>query len=90
MAGSPEALVTVRVVPRSHPTVEVTTDGIVVRVSALPVDGRATEEARRSLASALGVPPSAVTLRTGRRARTKVFAVRGLAPEEVGARLRRR
>jgi uncharacterized protein YggU (UPF0235/DUF167 family) len=90
MAGSPEALVTVQVVPRSRPSVEVTDDGIVLRVSAPPVDGRATEEARRSLAEALGVPHSAVTLRTGRRARTKVFAVRGLSPDEVGARLGRR
>jgi uncharacterized protein len=90
MGGSPEALVTVRVVPRSRPGVEVTNDGIVVRVSAPPVEGRATEAARRLLAEALGVPPSAVTLRTGPRARTKVFAVRGLSPDEVGARLRRR
>jgi uncharacterized protein YggU (UPF0235/DUF167 family) len=90
MAGSPEALVTVQVVPRSRPSVEVADDGIVLRVSAPPVDGRATEEARRSLAEALGVPPSAVTLRTGRRARTKVFAVRGLSPDEVSARLGRR
>jgi DnaK suppressor protein len=80
--------VTVRVVPRSGRTdVEGGPDGVVVRVRAAPERGRATEEARRALAEAAGVPPSAVRLRTGERARTKVFEVDGVAAEELARRL---
>jgi uncharacterized protein YggU (UPF0235/DUF167 family) len=88
MTASSEALIIVRVVPRSRPGIEATGDGIVVRVSAPPVDGRATEEARRALARALGVPPSAVSLRLGGRSRNKVFAVLGMSAKEAERRLR--
>ncbi|MBI2238280.1 MAG: DUF167 domain-containing protein [Actinobacteria bacterium] len=82
------ATVTVRVVPRSsRRAVEVGPDGIVVRVQAPPEVGRATEEARRALAEALGVPPSSVSLRAGERSRTKVFEIEGLSLEEVRMRL---
>ncbi len=82
------ATVTVRVVPRSsRRAVEAGPDGIVVRVQAPPEGGRATEEARRALAEALGVPPSGVSLRTGARSRTKVFEIEGLSLEEVRMRL---
>jgi RNA polymerase-binding transcription factor DksA/uncharacterized protein YggU (UPF0235/DUF167 family) len=73
------ARVTVRVVPRSARTaVEVGPEGVRVRVRAAPERGRATEEARRALARALGVPASAVRLVAGAAARTKVFEVEGL------------
>jgi uncharacterized protein YggU (UPF0235/DUF167 family) len=85
------AAVTVRVVPRSGRTaVEVGPEGVVVRVRATPEHGRATEEARRALARALDVPAGAVRLRTGARARTKVFEVRGLEADELDRRLRER
>jgi uncharacterized protein YggU (UPF0235/DUF167 family) len=61
--------------------------GVVVRVRAAPEGGRATAEARRALAAALGVPLSAVRLRSGARSRVKVFAVAGLAPGEPERRL---
>lgn len=83
MAASSEALITVRVVPRSRPGIEATDDGVVVRVSAPPVNGRATEEARRTPARALGVPATAVSLRLGNRSRTKVFAVLGVSAKEA-------
>jgi uncharacterized protein len=82
------AIVTVRVVPRSDRTVvEASAGGIVIRVRAAPVEGRATEEARRTLADALAVPASDVTLRRGRRSRGKVFEVSGLSRDEVAQRL---
>src|SRR5437660_1730151 len=60
------ASITVRVVPRSsRAIVERWPRGIVVRVRAPAEAGRATEEARRVLAAALGTPRSRVTLRTG-------------------------
>ena len=81
--------VTVRVVPRAGRTAVALDDrGIVVRVRAAPERGRATEEARRALASAVGLPPSAVTLRSGAAARTKVFEIDGLGQREVEMRLR--
>lgn len=83
------ALVGVRVRPRSRPGIEISAGAVVVRVAAPPVEGRATEEARRVLAEALGVAPSRVTLRQGRRSRAKVFAVEGLDAAAATAALER-
>lgn len=60
---------------------------LVVAVNAPPVDGRATEAARRALASALKVRPAAVTLRAGAASRDKLFMVDGPVPE-LHARMR--
>lgn len=81
--------ITVRVRPRSGRTAVEAGPGdeVLVRVKAAPEGGKATEEARRAIAGALGVPASAVTLQTGARSRTKVFAVEGVAPDEVRTRL---
>lgn len=81
--------VTVRVVPRSgRSAVEMGPAGVLVRVRAAPEGGRATEEARRALAGALGVPPSSVRLRTGARSRTKVFEVDEMSSADLAMRLR--
>jgi uncharacterized protein YggU (UPF0235/DUF167 family) len=62
-------------------------DALKVRVTAAPVDGRATEAARVALADALGVPPSAVVLVAGERSRLKRFRVDGLDPAAANDRL---
>lgn len=79
------ASLTVRVVPRSGRTeVEKGPSGeVVVRVRAAPERGRATAEAAAALAALVGVPPSAVTLRTGARSRVKVFAVDGVSEADL-------
>jgi uncharacterized protein YggU (UPF0235/DUF167 family) len=82
------ALVPVRVRPRSRPAVAFSPEGLVISVAAPPSEGRATEEARRSLARVIGVPPSAVSLSAGARSREKVFLVSGLDAVQVLARLR--
>jgi uncharacterized protein YggU (UPF0235/DUF167 family) len=83
------ATVTVRVAPRLGRTaIEIGPDGIVVRVRSAAEGGKATEEARRALAEAAGVPPSAVTLRSGSRSRTKVFEVQGRDADQLERRLR--
>jgi uncharacterized protein YggU (UPF0235/DUF167 family) len=82
------ALVRVRVRPRSRPAVALSGEGLVLSVAAPPAEGRATEEARRSLASALGVPQSTVALHTGARSREKVFLVSGLDAGQARERLR--
>jgi hypothetical protein len=80
--------VEVRVVPRSS-RADVTAGpaGLRVRVHAPAEGGRATREAASRLADALGVPRSRVSLRSGPRSRSKVFAVRGLTAREAADRL---
>ena len=85
------ASITVRVAPRSGRTaVEAGVDGVVVRVRAAPEAGKATEEAARALAEALGVPRTRVRLRTGARSRTKTFEVEGISSEDLQRRLHER
>jgi len=80
--------ITVRVVPGSGRTaVESIPGGVVVRVRAAPEGGRATEEAAKALAAALGLPRTRVRLRTGARSRTKVFDVDGVTLDELRRRL---
>jgi uncharacterized protein YggU (UPF0235/DUF167 family) len=70
--------------------VETTSSGIVIRVHAAPQGGRATEEARRALAEALGVAPFEIVLRRGPRSREKVFQVRQMTRGEALQRLQAR
>ncbi|GIV00784.1 MAG: hypothetical protein KatS3mg014_2399 [Actinomycetota bacterium] len=80
--------VTVRVVPRSARTaVEAAPEGVRVRVRSAPERGRATEEARRALAEALGVAPSAVRVVAGATSRTETFEVEGLEAADLRRRL---
>jgi uncharacterized protein YggU (UPF0235/DUF167 family) len=82
------ASITVRVTPRSGRTaVENGPDGVVVRVRAAPEGGRATEEAARALAEALGVPRTRVRLLGGPRSRKKVFEVEGFSSQALEQRL---
>lgn len=69
----------VRVQPgSSRPSVGGARDGaLVVRVRARAVEGAATEEARRAVASALGVRAGAVRCVKGERTRLKSMAVDG-------------
>ncbi|MDP6868970.1 MAG: DUF167 domain-containing protein [Acidimicrobiales bacterium] len=86
--GQPPACVlVVRVTPKSRSTdVRITDGGVQVRVTAVPEDGRATEAARRALASALGLRRTAVELEAGATSRIKRFRVDGL--NEATARQR--
>jgi len=60
---------------------------VVVAVNAPPVDGRATEAARRALAAALGIRPASVTLRAGAASRDKLYALAD-PPADLTERLR--
>lgn len=83
------APVSVRVKPGSNrPGVEVAADGVIVRVRAVPEAGRATAEARRLLAAALGVAPSRISLRSGATARLKVFDVHEMSRRDLEMRLK--
>jgi uncharacterized protein (TIGR00251 family) len=62
-------------------------DALRIRVAAPPVDGRATEEARRALAAALDVSPASITLVSGEKSRLKRFLVSGCPLDEVRRRI---
>lgn len=84
------ATISVRVIPRSsRRQVESAPGGVTIRVQSPPAGGRATEEARRALAEALGLSPGRVSLRSGGRSRWKVFSVEGLSEPEIRERLER-
>ncbi|MEV6525531.1 DUF167 domain-containing protein [Longispora sp. NPDC051575] len=57
---------------------------LVVAVSAPAVDGRATEAVIRAVASALGLRPRAVALRTGQTSRDKLLTVEPDTPQVAG------
>ncbi|HJR98305.1 MAG TPA: DUF167 family protein [Actinomycetota bacterium] len=78
-------VVTVRVIPRTGRTQVLRGPGgeVVIRVRSAPEGGRATAQAAAALASLLGLPKSAVTLRTGARSRIKIFAVDGVSQDRL-------
>ena len=82
------ASVTVRVVPGAgRRAVQLRGGEVVVRVQAPPAEGRATEEARRTLADHLGIPAGDVRLLRGARSRIKVFEIAGLTASDLSERL---
>ena len=86
---APEALISVRVTPRSsRDEISGWQDGVLrVRLKAPPVEGRANEALCRYLASMLGVAAGDVEVIGGATARSKRLRVRGLTAEDVAARL---
>ena len=82
------AVLVVVVKPGSKaPGVVISGESVTVRVREPAIEGRATEAARRAIATALGVPQSAVTLTRGATSRHKSFAIEGLTKTEVMRRL---
>jgi uncharacterized protein len=75
----------VRVTPRaSRNTIDGEYQGAIkVRLTAPPLDDRANEALRHFLAARLRVSPSAVTIVSGEKSRTKVVSVVGVTPEAV-------
>lgn len=63
-------------------------EALVVRVTARPVGGQATQAALRAVAAALGVRPGDVTLVRGATSRDKVVRVEG-DPGELAAAIAR-
>lgn len=72
--AQPPAEFAVRVTPRAaRNAVMQEGDALRIAVTAAPVDGKATDAARRLLAEALGVAPSRLTLLRGAASRDKRF-----------------
>ena len=82
------ALLVILVKPGSKaPGVVISGDTVTVRVREPAIEGRATEAARRAVATALGIPQSAVTLARGATSRHKSFAIADLTKAEILDRL---
>lgn len=60
---------------------------IKVWVTASPTDGQANEAVCQTVAKALKVPPSSVSVKRGHTAREKVLLIEGLSSEELEQRL---
>jgi uncharacterized protein YggU (UPF0235/DUF167 family) len=70
----PGAEIAVRVTPRGgRNAIEAGPEGLRVRVSAPPEDGKANDAVRRLLAKAMGVAPTRLVLVRGATSRDKVF-----------------
>lgn len=84
-----EVRIRVRLTPRASrdEVVGWQSDVLRVRVTAPPVEGRANEALERLLASALGLPKSAVRVVSGARGREKTVAIDGTSREAVTAGL---
>jgi hypothetical protein len=79
----------VRVIPRARrDEIAGIRDGcLLIRLRAVPAEGRANEALRRVIAERLGLRPAAVELIRGARSRQKTVRVAGLAPDELLRRL---
>jgi len=64
-------------------------DGLRVRVTAPPFEGKANAALEALVAKALGVPKSRVAVVSGARGRDKTLAIEGLTQADVDARLER-
>ena len=60
-------------------------DALKIRLAAPPVDGKANEALIKFVAETLGLPKSAVSLKSGHTSRRKVLEVCGAKPEAVAA-----
>jgi uncharacterized protein (TIGR00251 family) len=82
--------IAVHVTPRSsRDAIEGVRDGeLLVRVTAAPDDGKANAAVCKLVASALGVPKSAVSVVRGHTSRHKSLAVEGADEAAVAALLR--
>lgn len=85
------SLVRVRVSPRSskNELVALRSERIPVKLTALPVDGKANRALIGFFAEVLGVPRRDVQVVYGRHSRNKSLRVRGLRATEVTVRLER-
>ena len=86
----PESTLYITVRPKSsRNTITRTAEGITVQVTAAPVEGAANSAVIALLARALGVPKSRLAISAGATGRVKRVTVRGLAQEELDARIAR-
>jgi hypothetical protein len=62
-------------------------DGIKIKVTAPPVEGKANNALIRLLAGELDIPASGIEIATGRRSREKMIRISGVDPQDWVRRL---
>ena len=92
MRGSSDAILSVRVQPRSSRNMVMGWNGdtLKIKLTAPPVEGAANEACLDLLADVLEVPVSRLTLLRGDRSRDKVVRIVGLTQDQVHERLSRK
>jgi hypothetical protein len=68
--------------------VQVGADGLVIRVTAPPVEGKANEMCLALLAEWLGIPKSRLTILSGARKKQKIMGIAGLDQAALDSRIR--
>ncbi len=63
-------------------------DGIKVKVTAPPVEGKANEALIRFLAGEFRIPPSSIEMIKGHHAREKILKISGDVDQELAKKLR--
>ena len=63
-------------------------DGIKIRVTAPPVEGKANDALIRFLAGKLGIPPSKIEIIKGHHSREKMLRISGMNSQTCPAQLR--
>jgi len=87
----PDVLIEIAVHPRASRTELIARpDGLVLRVTAAPVERAANDACLRFLADCLGIARSRITLVRGQSARRKLFRVQEEQAPAVRARLQSR
>jgi uncharacterized protein len=83
------ATIKVKVTPRSskNAVVGIRGDGVAVKLTTPPVEGRANKDLIKFIAKKLGVSPSSVTILKGDTSREKVLLVRGADAETTRSKL---
>jgi uncharacterized protein (TIGR00251 family) len=89
-AGGDTVRLEVRATPRARSSgiVGVRQGALAVRLAAPPAEGAANDELVALLARALGIPKRDIAIVHGHGSRTKLVTLRGMAPDDVRARLR--
>jgi len=82
---APEALIRVRLTPRSsRDELLGLEDGVFrIKLTAPPVEGKANKALVAFLSKALGLSKGAVTILSGERSREKTLSIRGMTAQEV-------
>ncbi|HEX2949351.1 MAG TPA: DUF167 domain-containing protein [Armatimonadota bacterium] len=84
----PDSSLHIIVKPKSsRNSVTRSTEGILVRVTAPPIEGAANTAVIKALAGALMVPKSHLVISAGATGRVKRVVVRGLSQEELARRI---
>jgi uncharacterized protein (TIGR00251 family) len=80
-----EAIINVKLIPRSsrNEIIGKENDGIKIKLTAPPVDGRANKALVQFLANKLGVPKQDIEIVSGERSRKKSIRINGISTEKV-------